>query len=200
MEKEKKSCQYCGEEILATAIKCKHCSSLLGVNKNTIGAKAEASISSVESTSNENHNPKPSALIELIEAIWSVIVAALILGGLYYWSLYEPTYDGQPTIAVSISEFEEEFRENEGGATSKYIDKWISLTGVLADTSVIGNTWLMDVGEGTGFFDYKIGCELTNNSRSDLSFYQIGDTVTVVGTLDDYLFLNVNLKQCEFIR
>ena len=31
---ETKRCKYCGEEILAIAIKCKHCSSMLDENKN----------------------------------------------------------------------------------------------------------------------------------------------------------------------
>jgi hypothetical protein len=42
MEQETKACPYCGEQILAVAIKCKHCQSMLGKASGPAGAAQEA--------------------------------------------------------------------------------------------------------------------------------------------------------------
>jgi len=88
MGKEKKSCQYCGEEILATAIKCKHCSSLLG-NSGVRDSEPVPVRAAMQHTPNNTSAPATPGPIANFFGI--LVIGAIFYGGFYYYFLYEPT-------------------------------------------------------------------------------------------------------------
>ncbi len=75
MEKNMKKCPYCAEEILAEAIKCKHCGELL----STIAPKIELNSAKVQTVEQTGKKWKKAQLIGgVILGVWFFI--ALIMG------------------------------------------------------------------------------------------------------------------------
>ena len=74
-----KPCPYCGEQILAVAIKCKHCGEFLNQEKHKL------EIASVE----QNEANKIAELQKISNILWLIISVLMILNGLSFFGLQE---------------------------------------------------------------------------------------------------------------
>ena len=106
-----------------------------------------------------------------------------------------PTPTPQP-ISVTASDLVNEFEANEVRANDKYEGKWVRVTGkvkVVEEDIFEDESLTLDA----GFWGVK--CDYTDETESvKARQLNIGDSVTVVGEVSDYL-LTVNIEHCEIL-
>ena len=100
------------------------------------------------------------------------------------------------TISVTASDLIQAYESNEVRANAKYEGKWVRVTGVVASISedLFGDESLA-LEDAFGGVDCDYNDETQGSKAQQLDK---GDSVTVVGQVDDY-FLSVRLNHCEIV-
>lgn len=110
---ETKACPYCGEQVLAVAIKCKHCGSAIGPDA--------AAFSAIGSMASARQEEKPRTRRGFVIA-GGVIIALVIAGTVYNYTR---------TGSISGSGFsDQDVTDAEAGIRKKYTDEHMKVTEV----------------------------------------------------------------------
>jgi hypothetical protein len=125
-----------------------------------------------------------------------VIVITAISVGLHKFNLKHPdTAKAKPDFVVAATMLQKEFEDNEGTASSKYINKILEVNGTIASVTSADSTHL-NIALKTGSDMSSVICSFQN--ITDPSKYKTGEEITLRGECSGFL-LDVLLKNCSII-
>ena len=125
-----------------------------------------------------------------------VIVITAICVGLHKFNLKHPdTAKAKPDFVVAATVLQKEFEDNEGTASSKYINKILEVTGTIASVTPADSTHL-NIALKTGSDMSSVICSFQN--ITDPSKYKTGEEITLRGECSGFL-MDVLLKNCAIV-
>lgn len=125
-----------------------------------------------------------------------VIVITAICVGLNKFNLKHPdTAKAKPDFVVTATMLQKEFEDNEGTASSKYINKILEVNGTIASVTPADSTHL-NIALKTRSDISSVICSFQN--ITDPSKYKTGEEITLRGECSGFL-LDVLLKNCSII-
>jgi len=128
-----------------------------------------------------------AVLIIVITAIWI---------GLHMFNLkHTDTAKAKPDFVVTATVLQKEFEDNEGTASSKYINKIIEVNGTIASVTLADSTHL-NIALKTGSDMSTVICTFQN--LTDPSKYKSGEEITLRGECSGFL-MDVLLKNCAIV-
>jgi hypothetical protein len=120
-----------------------------------------------------------------------------ILAALYMFNMkHTDTAKAKPDFVVTAQILQKEFNDNETAASSKYVNKIVEVTGMVASVKQSENNSVNITLTPEGDMSSVI-CTFT--SLSDPSKIKSGDTVTIRGECSGYL-MDVLLNNCALIK
>jgi hypothetical protein len=125
-----------------------------------------------------------------------IIVFVVIGVGLHKFNLKHPdTAKAKPDFVVAATVLQKEFEDNEGTASSKYINKILEVNGTIASVTPADSTHL-NIALKTGSDMSSVICSFQN--ITDPSKYKTGEEITLRGECSGFL-LDVLLKNCSIV-
>lgn len=102
---------------------------------------------------------------------------------------------------VDALEFATLYNENQLSYSKKYNGKKVRITSTIHDMSVNpfdSSEWKIVLESGySDIFSGTIDCILSSDGKDKSESYKKGDTITIVGTVDDSYSFNATLKSCD---
>ncbi len=179
-----KFCDNCGSKLDDQQKFCPNCGKSLNAN--------------VVQTVNKN-----SSEFSILRVFAGVVVAiVLIVGFVIYRANIDDIYGDsddydysdsvdnssakEPDYVLTSGELIKEYKENAISADNKYKGKIVEVTGKIdsIDKDILNDEYISLSGDD-GIFDY-IQCYIAKSDISKISNYKVGDSITIVGKVDDY--------------
>jgi hypothetical protein len=127
----------------------------------------------------------------------SFIALSAILAALYMYNLkHTDMAKAKPDFVVAATVFQKEFEDNETTASTRYINKIVEVTGIIASVKPAENN-ILSISLKTGSDISSVIC--TFPAVTDLSKFIIGNNITLRGECSGFL-LDVLMNNCAVIE
>jgi hypothetical protein len=125
----------------------------------------------------------------------SMIILAIIVGFGYneYTRSLPDTHYLKPAFELQASDFAKEFETNESKANAQYLDRPISVHGIIAALQQTDTSAVVFLNEGTS--STSVMCQFNNESNKEARKLKRGDSVTIKGICTGYL-MDVVMVRC----
>ncbi len=131
-------------------------------------------------------------------AIWSLVVAALIVVAVYFFYINkpQPNYDKlSPDFSLSAAQLYTEFTTDKTAATAKYNGKMVAITGIPKAIEKTDSTRVVVFSFQEGMFgDEGVRCDLLKKYFEAVDQLKPGDSVKVKGFCAGYNETDVILE------
>ena len=184
MEETTQRCPFCAEEILAAAIRCKHCGANLAAGQGSAQAPQAVTAKAPKRTR------------------WKLIVGSLVLlVGFYTCAKHGDKgasgTEKQTYADVPIDTLLSEYKDNEVRADGKYKGKYVRVSGVVdAIGKDIVNSMYVTIGTGARMEIPRVQCFLRSDQVSAASALTNGVRAKIAGKVDGKM-MNVLIHDCE---
>ncbi|MFP7707682.1 OB-fold protein [Trueperella sp. LYQ141] len=101
-----------------------------------------------------------------------------------------------PELTVTVTDLTKAYQENELAADKQYKDKVIQVTGKMDQVTDILNHKTLFLGSGEQFAIHGVSCPISDEQIDKAAGLSKGADVTVIGTVDGFDQLNVELSDC----
>jgi hypothetical protein len=135
--------------------------------------------------------------IKIALFVISFIALSAILAALYMYNLkHTDMAKARPDFVVPASVLQKAFEEDETAASTKYINKILEVTGIIASVKPAGNN-VLSISLVTGSDLSSVIC--TFPAVKDASKFKTGNEITLRGECSGFL-MDVLLNNCAEIR
>jgi len=129
--------------------------------------------------------------------IVSFIALSGILAALYMYNLkHTDMAKAKPDFVITASVLQKAFEDDETAASTRYINKILEVTGIIASVKPAGNN-VLSISLVTGSDFFSVIC--TFPAIADPSIFRAGDEITLRGECSGFL-LDVLLNNCAVIK
>jgi hypothetical protein len=129
--------------------------------------------------------------------IVSFIALSGILAALYMYNLkHTDMAKAKPDFVITASVLQKAFEDDETAASTRYINKILEVTGIIASVKPAGNN-VLSISLVTGSDFFSVIC--TFPAIADPSIFRSGDEITLRGECSGFL-LDVLLNNCAVIK